>query len=151
MLDEDDSDRQTVFPSDISSLEDLNELFRIGESDFFKKSVADYIGSLGAAISLHTGDPGTTGANLLAGFARQATRWATAVIPTTGPEIGMAVITGDKVFFTNVPASTSITHYGVWTATTGGTFLYGRPLNPTALFTVPGNIELVPTHAFGLT
>lgn len=123
---------------------------RVGESDFFKLNVANHIGSLGAAISLHTGDPGSTGANQLAGVARLATTWGAAAVATSGANVGMAVITGSKVSFTNVPSGVSITHYGVWTATTGGTFLYGRALTPVAFFTVPGNIELIPSHAYGL-
>jgi hypothetical protein len=59
-------------------------------------------------ISLHTATPGTTGANEVAGgaYARVATTWGA---------ISAASTTGSQVTI-NVPASTTITHWGIWDA-----------------------------------
>lgn len=68
-------------------------------------------------ISLHTADPGDTGASEVTGtgYARQAVTFAAA---SGGERVGSA---SD---FT-VPASTTIRYLGFWTAATGGTFKGG--------------------------
>lgn len=70
--------------------------------------------------SLHTADPGETGASELTGstgtgpYARQPLTW------TAG--IADGVITAGTVSF-EVPAGTNLTHVGIWSAVTGGQFL----------------------------
>lgn len=63
--------------------------------------------------SLHTADPGTTGASEVAGgtYARVAISWGA---PSAGVIVGTATI--------NVPPSTTTTHAGAWNASTSGTF-----------------------------
>lgn len=65
-------------------------------------------------ISLHTGAPGTTGANEVTGgdYARVATSWAAA----SG---GFA---DDSNLSFDVPANISVLHVGGWSASSGGTF-----------------------------
>jgi hypothetical protein len=65
--------------------------------------------------SLHTADPGANGANEVTGtgYARQAITW------TGGAVDG---VTTASVTFT-VPANVSVTHAGLQTAGTGGTYL----------------------------
>jgi hypothetical protein len=79
-------------------------------------------GGLGNAvshISLHSGDPSTTGANELTGgspaYARKAVTWNTAAS-------GLRTNNGALVF--DVPAATTVFHVGLWSAITAGTF-YG--------------------------
>lgn len=76
------------------------------------------------SVSLHSADPGTTGANEVTGtgYARQ--------VPTWGPaEGGTATTTAPMTF--QVGAGNEVTHYGTWGA--DGTFHGGKPV------TVPGN------------
>jgi len=90
-------------------------------------------------ISLHTGDPGGTGANEVTGgsYARVATAWgATSGSQSTG---SAAVL--------NVPAGTTITHWGLWTAGSGGTFYYGGALPASENFGSAGTYSLTPTLA----
>lgn len=72
-------------------------------------------------VSLHTANPGTTGANEATGgsYARQAGSW--------GAASGGSISNDTAINFTSMPAST-ITHVGLWTASSGGTFLWGGAL-----------------------
>lgn len=101
--------------------------------DTTKNSLAAAYAGLGTWVSVHTATPGTTGASELSGgspaYARKQTTWGT---PTAG------VVTGSEVTF-DVPAGT-YTHWGLWSAATGGTFRDGGPLATTA--TVSGQTTI---------
>lgn len=88
-----------------------------------KESAATSVTGLGAWVSLHTSDPGTTGAGEATGgspaYARKQTTW------TAGSSDG--VVNGSAVSI-DVPAGT-YTHAGVWTAATAGTFIGGFALS----------------------
>lgn len=88
-----------------------------------KETGALAVTGTGNWISLHTGDPGTTGAAEASGgsptYARKQTTW------TGGAADG--VVAGSAVNF-DVPAGT-YTHIGVWTAATSGTFVGGFALS----------------------
>jgi hypothetical protein len=88
-------------------------------------------------ISLHTASPGTNGANEVAGgsYARVATTWSAA---SGSSRAGSAVTI-------NVPASTTITHFGIWSAGSGGTYKRGGPLSASETFTTAGTYALTPT------
>jgi hypothetical protein len=77
------------------------------------------LGSLAGFASLHTGNPGATGANEVTGgtpaYARKAVTWA-------APSAGAMALSNSPTF--DVPANTTITHVGIWSAASGGTF-YG--------------------------
>lgn len=87
-------------------------------------TVADRNAAAGAAAgaatyaSLHTADPGATGAAEVTGgapaYARRALSW--------GAAAGGQATTAAPVTF-DVPAGTTVTHVGMWDAPTGGTFL----------------------------
>lgn len=81
-----------------------------------KNSLATKYGTDAAFLSLHTADPGTTGASEVSGgspaYARMAVTWSA---PTNG------VITASVTF--DVPAGTTVAYVGVWSAATAGTFL----------------------------
>ncbi len=71
-----------------------------------------------AYASLHTGSPGDDGANELTGgtpaYARKAITMAAA-------SAGAIAASNQPVF--DVPASSTVTHVGFWSAVSGGTFL----------------------------
>ncbi|ORA24885.1 hypothetical protein [Mycobacterium aquaticum] len=115
-------------------------------TDAMKQAVANYVGTLGADISLHGADPGTTGANEIAGggYARKTTAWGAAAIVG-----GNAVITGSTVQF-DVEAGDAALWYGVWN---GATFRYGRPLTPGVTINAAGNgkVDVIPTYTYAQT
>jgi hypothetical protein len=87
-------------------------------------------------ISLHTASPGTTGANELAGgsYGRQQTTWGAA---SGGSSAGSQVTI-------NVPAST-IEFFGIWTASSGGTYIGGGPLPANETYGGAGTYAFTPT------
>ena len=80
---------------------------------------ANAVSGVAGFVSLHTADPTATGLNEVTGgapaYARQAITW-------TGAAAGNADSSNQPVF--DVPAGTTITHVGFWSASTAGTF-YG--------------------------
>lgn len=88
-------------------------------------------------ISLHTADPGAGGTNEIVGgtYARMATNWNTPA---------GAAVTGSSVTI-NVPAGETITHWGLWSAETGGDFIYGGLLPASESFGSNGTYSVTPT------
>lgn len=88
--------------------------------------------------SLHTADPGTTGANELTGgspaYARKAISFAAA-------SAGAMAMTGTAPKF-DVRSGVTITHVGFWTAATGGTFMGSGTLSSPSSFTAQGTYTL---------
>ena len=76
-----------------------------------------------AYVSLHTGDPSTTGANEVTGgsYARVAVTWNS---PSGGS------VTNSNSLSINLPASTTASYFGVWSALTTGTYYIGGALSP---------------------
>lgn len=104
-----------------------------------KEAAALAVTALGAYISLHTADPGTTGASEATGgspaYARRLTTW------TGGASDGS--VPGSQVSFD--AAAGSYTHTGVWTAATGGTFVAGFALSSPATLGAQGTVLVTPT------
>ena len=90
-------------------------------------------------ISLHTGDPGTTGANEVAGgsYARQRPAFNAA-------SSGQAKNTS-SINFTSMPSAT-ITYVGVWTAVSGGTFIIGGALSASTSVSAGNTFTLTAEH-----
>lgn len=88
-------------------------------------------------ISLHSADPGTTGANEISGgtYSREQTDW---------PAPAASAVTGSAVTL-DVPSGTTITHWGLWSAASGGTFIFGGPLPASETFGSNGTYSLTPT------
>lgn len=84
--------------------------------DGTKNLMATYYSTLAAYGSLHTSDPGTTGTSEVVGgsYVRVLISWGTAGATAPGVIIGVATF--------NVPASTTVTWGGAWSAITAGTF-----------------------------
>lgn len=77
-------------------------------------TVATYVGTQLAYLSVHTADPGTTGASEATGgsYARQANSW--------GAASGGSIVGAPKTF---TPGAGTYAFAGYWSAATGGTFL----------------------------
>lgn len=102
------------------------------------KDVAlDAIGAAATWISLHTADPGTTGANEVVGgaYARVQTTWAAAAASSK---------TGSQVTI-NVPAGATVTHWAAWSASSGGTEYEGGALPASETYGGAGTYQLTPT------
>jgi hypothetical protein len=91
----------------------------MGLNNNAKNVMLDALGAVAVWASLHTADPGTTGTSEVTGgspaYARKAITWNPA---SAGDLDNNANPTFD------VPAGTTITHLGLWSASSGGTF-YG--------------------------
>lgn len=98
-----------------------------------KNLMLDALGVAVTHVSLHSGDPSTTGANEISGgtpaYARQAIDWGAA---SSG---AMAI---DGVLTFDVPASTTVSYFGMWSASSGGTFYGGAALDDSEAFTAQG-------------
>lgn len=97
----------------------------------------DAVKATGTWVSAHTGDPGTTGASEVTGgaYGRVQTTWgSSAAGATTGTEVAL-----------NIPAGTDVTHWGVWSASSGGTFREGFALADPESFGGPGVLNVTPT------
>lgn len=91
---------------------------------------------MGAYVSAHTADPGTTGANEVsgAGYNRvQATLPAGSNGAGTAPAVSIPI-----------PAGVEVKWIGVWSAATGGTFIgaHNGQLSPTLPFPVAGTVTV---------
>jgi hypothetical protein len=103
-----------------------------------KDAAVNALTALGAYVSLHTADPGTTGTSEQAGTTRQQTTWGSSSSGTAS---------GSQVTFSSVPSG-SYTHYGVWTASTGGTFRWGFALSPGVTLSASGTVLMTPRVTF---
>lgn len=84
-------------------------------------------------VSLHTANPGNTGASEVAGgsYARQAVTFANA-----GANPTVASNTGIVQYPTATAPWGTITHFGLWTAASGGSFLgYNAVTTPKSIDT----------------
>ncbi len=84
-------------------------------------------------VSLHTGAVGTTGANEVAGgsYIRVAVTWGAA-------SAGAMASTGAVTI--NVPASTTVTSFGFWDASTSGNWLGGTTLTASQVYAGAGTL-----------
>lgn len=102
-----------------------------------KNSLCTNYASLGTYISVHTADPGSTGANEASGgspaYARVATTWGSAA---------NSAISGSQVTI-NLPAGT-YTYAGLWSAASGGTFIDKVAISSTTLG-AQGTLLITPT------
>src|SRR3990167_5815108 len=84
-------------------------------------------------VSLHSGDPGATGANYIAGGGKQVATFNAAAS-------GERALSGD-VAFTGLGASQAVTHFGVWLAA-GDVFKCGSALTGDQAANVAGEYTL---------
>ena len=103
-------------------------------------SMADHLAGLITHVSLHTADPGTSGANE-SSAGRQPVTWtaaATGDIEATAP-----------LEFTGGTASGPITHVGFWSAATGGTFHGSQATTGDSTFSSTGTVTLTELQVLG--
>lgn len=89
--------------------------------------------SLALWLSLHNGDPGSTGASEITPPARRLAGWAA---PTSGKLALTAAV------HCAVPAGSSIGFYGMWNNGSGGTFMGGSSLSAVEIFAAPGTYTI---------
>lgn len=101
-----------------------------------KNLMLDQLAAVAVFASMHTADPGTTGANEVSGgvpaYARKAISWN----PATAGNLDN---NANPVF--DIPSATTVTHVGLWSAVTGGTF-YGSFDIADETFTLQGTYTL---------
>lgn len=109
----------------------------MGFTDAGLNAAVGAVTALGDWISAHTGDPSTTGANEVTGgsYAREQTTWGSAA---NGDQTGTQVSI-------DIPASTTVTHWGIWSASSGGTFRGGFEISPSEGFGSAGVLNVTPT------
>ncbi|ASR87197.1 hypothetical protein SEA_LASTHOPE_29 [Mycobacterium phage LastHope] len=112
-------------------------------TDQFKLDTLAAILAQGNLLSLHSADPGKTGASEITGggYGRKTFTWGAPAI--VGNEARATGTTQQM----NVAAGVAVTHYGVRKA--DGTFLYGKALSPGATLNANGVIDVTPTHSYG--
>ena len=95
----------------------------------------------GAWISMHTDDPLATGINEVSGspYARVQTTWGT----PAGTDQAPATVTGTTPVVISIPANTTITHWGLWSAQTGGSWVTGWILPKPAIYTSTSGIYTI--------
>lgn len=101
-----------------------------GLSVYLENAALTYIkGTLAPSIfvSLHTGAVGTTGANEVAGGS-----YVRVAVTFGAPASGSMASTGAVTI--NVPASTTVTSFGFWDASTVGNWLGGTTLTASQTF-----------------
>jgi len=98
-------------------------------SDTAKNAALDALGAIGVKMSLHSADPGTTGASEITGgsYTKETCAWAAA-------SAGSMALSGSVVF--DVPSGQAPSWAGVW-KTDGTTFLFGINL-PDETFSIDG-------------
>ena len=94
-------------------------------------------------ISLHTADPGTTGANEYAGAGYA--RVAAVAADWDAPATGVVTLNNDKAF-TGV-ALDPLTHFGIWA---GATFVGDAPITGDSSFNAAGEFVLKLGSSFDL-
>lgn len=97
----------------------------------------DALGALIKYMSLHSADPGTTGASELSGgsYARQAVTFGAAAADGTTPTQADKALTNQPAW--PVPAGGQVAYIGWWSAATGGTF-YGSEQVPAETYNQAG-------------
>lgn len=106
-------------------------------SNSAKNLMLDQLATVAIYASLHTASPGTTGVNEVTGgspaYARKSITWNSA-------SSGNLDNNANPVF--DVPASTTVSHFGLWSAVTTGTFYGGDVLSASETFTGQGTYTL---------
>lgn len=101
-----------------------------------KDYMLDQLGSVCTYASLHTVNPGSAGTSEVSGgspaYARKGLTWNSAAS-------GSKTLSNSPAF--DVPASTTVTHVGLWSALTSGTY-YGYIDVTDAIYTGQGTYQV---------
>lgn len=102
-------------------------------SNTAKHTALDAVGAAASWISAHSADPGKTGASEIAGVARVQTTWgAAAAEQKVGSQVAL-----------DIPGGATVTHLGVWSAATAGTFYTGDDASNQETFGGDGVLNVV--------
>jgi hypothetical protein len=95
-------------------------------------------------VSLHTADPGTTGASEVSGgtYARVAVTW-------NAPSGG--AVTNSGALSINLPATTTAAYFGIWSASTAGTYYIGGALTPSVTTGASAGVVTIAIGALSTT
>jgi len=90
--------------------------------------------ALNVYLSAHTGTPGTSGLLEVAGgsYARQSITWSSASGGSTSNTGAISV---------PIPASTTVSYFGSWSALTSGTYYIGGALTSSQTFSTAGTLS----------
>jgi hypothetical protein len=89
-------------------------------------------------VSVHSADPGETGANEIPGSTRAATSWAAAANAGTRTKTG-------TVANVAVPAASTVTHVGLWTGMPpSGVYVDSVELDDPEVFASAGTLAVTP-------
>lgn len=89
-------------------------------TDTTLQMMGTYLTTIGTHLTLHSGDPGTTGANLVPTTARIAASWS---VDADGD-----LTLSAQAAFVGAAANAPVSWVGIWSALTVGTFRGGFPL-----------------------
>lgn len=118
-----------------------------GKNATLQSGTGGGLGGVVTHLSLHSGDPGTTGANEVTGgtpaYARKAVTWAAAAA-------GERASSDAQLF--DVPSGVEVLFVGLWSALTAGTFYGWFPLNGSAraVGTAGATSDAITSYAHGL-
>lgn len=108
-----------------------------GLTNAAKAVMLDALAAVAVYASIHTADPSTTGTNEVSGgspaYARKAITW-------NATSAGDLDDSNTPTF--DIPGVTTITHWGLWSAPTGGTFYGGVALSASETFGGQGTYQL---------
>lgn len=92
-------------------------------------------------LSLHTADPGGTGASEVSGSS-----YARVLVTTAFTSVNGAITNASQIDFPEVTSSSyTATHWGLWSASTAGTYYTGGDVSPDKLHAVGA----IPSFAVG--
>jgi hypothetical protein len=111
----------------------------------YANNMLSQITTTGTFMSLNTASPGTTGANEFGSYtgARPAITWA-------GASSGVVVSNDTQTFALTATAASGLTYFGIWNASTGGTYLCGGTTSGLS-GSIPSGANVTVTSAITLT
>lgn len=98
------------------------------------------LASAGTHVSFHSADPGTTGTGEITAAGRHEVTWGS---PANGTG-GSREREGSQVE-AEIAGGTTVTHWGLWDASTSGNFLFGGALDAPESFGSDGTLRHTPT------
>lgn len=102
-----------------------------------RNAMLDSLNTLVATVSLHTSDPGATGAGEVTGGSPAYTREAAPWVPASG---GNKTTSGAITF--DVPGGTTVSHFGLWSGDATPVFRGGGALSSVESFTGQGTYTI---------
>jgi hypothetical protein len=95
-------------------------------------------------VSLHTADPTTTGGSEVTGgtYVRVAVTWNAAAA---------GAVTNSNALSINLPATTTAAYFGIWSASTAGTYYIGGALSPSVTTGASAGVVTIAATALSIS